>query len=240
MKLQTIFDQLTTGELSQLSFGGQEMSVINDRNYEKVVPHVNVALTALHSRFALRNRSLTLEVTPGKHEYLLDNAFAVGNTKSREAERYILDTSDDPFENDVLKVEKVITEDDEVYRLNDGSRYAITTPSANILKLPKTIPKDLQSDTLEVQYRANHPEIVIGLGYFDPARVEVDLPYAYLQALCFYIASRVHNPMGMQQDFNAGNNFYAKYENECQILEAKGLYIDAGHNTDRFQRGGWV
>lgn len=240
MKLQAILDQFRFGELAQLSIGGQDVGVFNDKNYGNIVPHVNMGLTALFTRFPIRERNLIIEIQPNKSEYLLDKAFAESNTKSREPVRYIQDTSDDPFENDVIKVEEVYTDTGVAYRINDGSRHAITTPSTNILKLPKNVPVELKTDTLDVIYRANHPEIVVGLGYFDPERVNVYLPATYLEALVYFVASRMHNPVGMVNDFNAGNNYYMKYENACREIESKGLYIEQTHENDRFCRGGWV
>ena len=240
MKLQTILDQFRYGELAQLSIGGQDSGVFNDKNYEVIVPHINLGLMALFKRFPIKQRNLIIEVQDDKSEYLLDKAFAVANTKSREPLRYILDTSDDPFENDVIKVEEVYTEDEKAYRVNDGSRHGVTTPSYNILKLPKVVPPDMQSETLDVIYRASHPTIVVGLGYFDPERIDVDLPGTYLEALMFYVASRMHNPVGMLNDFHAGNSYYAKYEAACAEIEGKGLYIEQTHENERFCRAGWV
>ena len=44
MTLQEIFDQLTYGELSQLSMGGSEAGIIDESNYSRILVHVNLGL----------------------------------------------------------------------------------------------------------------------------------------------------------------------------------------------------
>ena len=53
MKLKEVFDQLTYGELSQLSIGGQAQGEITEENYARVVAHVNLGLSAIYKRFHL-------------------------------------------------------------------------------------------------------------------------------------------------------------------------------------------
>lgn len=48
MNLQEVFDQLSVGELSMLSVGGNDQGVIDESNWDKVLPHINLGLTALY------------------------------------------------------------------------------------------------------------------------------------------------------------------------------------------------
>ena len=52
-------------------------------------------------------------------------------------------------------------------------------------------------------------------------------------------ASRTYNPIGMTGEFNAGNNYNAKYEAECQGLEAAGLQVERGINNFKLNWSGW-
>jgi hypothetical protein len=248
MKLQEIFDQLSNGEFPQLSIGGQPAGVINENNYARVLGHVNLALTALYTRFTLKEGELTLQLQPGKTKYELHSSFAVNVRRSQEAVRYIIDTADDPFVDDIIKVERVLTDGGVELALNDEkNKYSVTTPSALVLKVPAVMvseieepPEDLMTDTLKVVYRANHPKLVMGVGYFDPARVDVQLPDTHLEPLLYYVASRVNNPVGMTNEFHAGNSYFAKYEAACQALEGKGIQVDQGSGNTRATRNGWV
>ena len=240
MKLQEILDQLRYGELAQLSIGGEPAGEFNDRNYPAIMTHINMGLTALHKRFPIRKRFLTLDTSDQLQDYVLSKDYAVANTKSRETTRYILDSTARPFQEGLLKIESVTNEEGKEFRLNTGSRWDLSTPSYNILHFPKNMPQEFWTLTMEVEYRASHPAIVVGLGYFDPERIEVELPHAYLEPLMFYIASRINNPIGLGQEFNAGNSYYMRYEAACAELEAKGLYVDDGNDNDRFRKGGWI
>lgn len=237
MRLQDIFDQLSSGEFSQLSIGGAAQGVIDETNYAKVLGHINLGLVALYRRFNLKEGRLVLRLQADQTTYKLNSAYAVNARRSVEPVRYIIDTVDEPFSDDIIKVEKVLDEQDVSLPLNDaGDPLSVTTPSTKTLFVPEDI--DLQD--LTVVYRAMHPKITVGLGYFDPTRVEVQLPDTHLAALLYYVASRVNNPIGMVNEFHAGNTYAAKYEAECAELEGKGLQVDLTPTNTRAQRNGWA
>lgn len=248
MKLSEIFSQLTYGELSQLNLGGAESGEISVANYPKVLAHINLGLTALYKRFPLKESRLTVQLQPGRVTYPLTTAYAVSNRRSREVVRYLLDTVDEPFESDILKIEGVYTDAEWEMALNDASdALSCTTPSMSTLRVPALVvakSADLASqyitDTLTVVYRANHPAIVLSIGLFDPTRVEVELPYSHLEPLLFYVASRVNNPIGMTNEFHAGNSYYAKYEASCAYLEQTNIKVDQGSQNTRLVSNGWV
>ena len=248
MKLKEIFDQLTYGEFSQLSIGGAAPGVLDSTNYANVIGHVNLGLTALFKRFHLKEGRIKLALQHGLTTYKLNSAYAVHARRSTEPVRYLLDTLSDPFVDDILKVERVLTDRHFELGLNDAADpFSVMTPSALKLEVPGIIvsskldiPDHLRTENLEIVYRANHPKLVVGMGYYDPNRVEVQLPDSHLEALLFFVASRVNNPIGMGQEFNAGNTYAAKYEQACQALENQGLEIDQGAHNTRLRRQGWV
>src|SRR5690625_3224463 len=104
MKLIEIFNQLTYGELSQLHIGGEEVGEIRPQDYMAIVPHINLGLTALHKRFLIREGRLRIELQPGMYTYVLHSEHAVSHRASRKT-RYILDSADQPFNDDIIKVE---------------------------------------------------------------------------------------------------------------------------------------
>lgn len=237
MKLQEIFDSLTTGEFSQLNIGGAGQGVIDETNYSRVLPHINLGLTSLYRRFPLKNGRLTLELQPDLLRYRLTSAYAVAARRSQQPVRYIRDSAAEPFTDDVLKVERVIADLEGELPINDGAHpLSVITPSLLVLELPE----GLQSETVDVLYRANHAPVVQGLGYFDPTRVELELPASHQEALLYFVAARAHSPLGMANEGQGGNQFYALYEGACAELEAKNLQIDQVDTNTRLRRGGWV
>lgn len=247
MKLSEIFSQLTTGELSQLSIGGAQKGAIAEADYHKVLNSVNLGLADLFSRFTIKEGRLLLTLQTGKTNYSLLSNFAVNSRRSVEPVRYIIDTVDEPFQDDINKVERILTDAGHELTLNrEGDPESVITPSATVIRVPKLLvvtgdrPDYLKTTQLEIFYRCTHPFLVKRPGYFDPGRVEVGLPRVYLQALLYFIASRMHNPVGMQTEFHSGNNYAMKYEQECARLAGLNLQIDQVQENTRLERNGWV
>ena len=248
MKLSEIFDQLQYGELSQLHIGGVEQGGISEANYPRILPHVNLGLTALYKRFSLKENALILSLQPNILQYSLHSRFAVNGKRSKEPVRYIIDTTLAPFLDDIIKVARVYTDDGTELDLNNkANAWSLHTPFAHSLAIPAVIvekstelPANLITNNLKVVYRANHPKIEIPIGYFNPDRIEVELPDSHLEPLLLFIASRLHNPIGMVNEFNAGNNYAAKYEAACQALEIANLNVDQGSQSDRLRQRGFV
>lgn len=257
MKLSDIFDSLTYGELSQIALGGATENGINEHNYTRILTHINLGLTELHKRFLLKQREVTLQLSPDRLMYVLDKTYAKANRESYSKTKYILDSSDSPFQDDVLKIERVFDSFGNELGLNsEAGRLCVRegtstlgvpayprnevprvfTPSYNTLRVPATV----KGDSLTVVYRANHPQIVNEVGYFELDTVTVDLPMSHLEPLLYYVASRVLNPVGMSQEFHEGNNYAAKFEQSCTQLMLQDMEVDSGEDTYPLTRNGWV
>lgn len=247
-KLSEIFEQLTQGELSQVSLGGGEMGVIDEANYRKLGNHVQLGLTALYKRFNLKQGKLMLQLFPDQEDYPLQNKFAVTG-KNNLPRRWILDSALSPFNNDIIKIFKVTCDSGKELAINNyADDFSVFTPTMESLRIPKLIvepspnltPDQYKTSKLKVEYQANHGLIVPRSEYFNPSTTIVELPASHTQALLYFVASRVHNPIGMGQEFNAGNNWAQRYELECRRLEDDGNEIDDGNTNTRAKQGGWI
>tara|TARA_R110000823_G_scaffold311393_1_gene436860 strand:+ start:1781 stop:2521 length:741 start_codon:yes stop_codon:yes gene_type:complete len=246
MTLQEVFDQLTYGELAQLNIGGAGTGVINGTNYTRVLSHVSLGLTSLYKRFALKEGRLIVQLDPSISTYSLSGKFAATNTRSREPIKYLLDSAMQPFQDDLLKVEQVLTDLGFEMAVNDRSNpLSVMTPAATTLRVPlpvvlrsKDLPEQLKTETLEVVYRANH--FKIAAEDVDPEMVLLELPDAYQEALLYFVASRVNNPIGMSNEFDASSNYSVKYEQACQQLELQNLQVDQGSAGNKLYDRGWV
>lgn len=223
MTLSEIFSQLAYGELSQLALGRNSEGELDENNYPVLVSHINLGLSALYKRFNLKEGRLTFPLTQE------GNVYKLGVT-------------------DLNKIEQVITAEGTSLKLNDETDpYSCFTPSMDTIRVPQKIvdkdpdvPEKYRTSELLVVYRANHPKITLVNGFINPDTTELELPYTHLEALLYFVASRVNNPIGMVNEFNAGNNWAAKYEMECQKLEAYNLEIDKGTSSTRLRNNGWV
>lgn len=234
--------------MSNLFIGGLADEAINEKYYKQVLSSINLGLSALFKRFPIKEGELKVQLMENIYTYVLKPEFAENNLRTVEDNLYIKDDEDNPFDGDIIKVERVYLDSGIELPLNDEkSEYSIFTPNMYTLKVPKDLvdkpqelDKDFKSEYLKVVYRATHP-IIKYKDNLNPEKVEVDLPQTYLEALLYYVASRVHNPIGMQNDFHAGNSYAAKYEQECQRLEMQNIRVDQGMFTnDKLHQKGWV
>ena len=256
MNLQEIFDHLSNGELSQISIGKQDAGVINSLNMEKVISNINLALTALHTRFNLREGRMIVHLNPNKTLYELTND-KVGRGLANTETKYLEQDKIFQLKSTLIKVLRVLNDSGKELALNDLSDpFSIKTPRYNLLEIPEAmarkwpnLPEYLKTPTLDVRYRANHEKLgkwengsfaaAEGLELEDMARVEVDIPEPFLEPLLLWVASRFHNPIGMSNEFLAGNSYYAKYEAACQRLENEGVAVDEISNAT-FRSQGWA
>ena len=241
MTLQEIFDQLSHGELAHLSIGGEGVTGIPEDMQERVISSINLGLTELHKRFLLRERQVGLVMQLGQQMYWMDRKYLMGT--SGTGVKYLKDSVAMPFDAGLLKIEQVYDADGLELMLNragdslDQTQRCVRTPSYNSLLLPLELP--LQE--LKVVYRANHPLLVKTPGYFNPASVEVELPYTHLEALLYYVASRITNPMGLAGGgaFHEGNNYSAKFEAACAVLDGEDFRNEESQENYRLYRNGW-
>lgn len=248
MKLKEVFDQLTYGELSQLAIGGRDAGAIAPQNYNRLVAHVNLGLTALYKRFQLKEGNITVELQANRLVYPLHSKYAVSSRTSRETVRYIKDSAAAPFKDDLLKIKRVVGTSGVEFPLNDlGDPFTMLTPTPTTLTVPQAIAAptaeledQLRTATLKIAYQANHPMIITDDGDLDLELVEIELPYTHLEPLLLFVASRVHTPAGLTNETNMGNTYYQKYELSCQEIETKNLTVDQGSQEDRASRNGWV
>lgn len=223
MYLSEVFSQLAYGELAQTVLGENSEGELVENKFAMLMAHVNMGLTALYKRFNLKEGRLTFPLSTA------GNVYKLGVT-------------------DLHKVERVLTSAGVDLPLNDGKeKYSCFTPRMDTIRVPLDIvnkvadvPEQFKTDSLEVVYRANHPKLVDTLGIIDPETIEVELPYSHLEALLYFVASRVHNPIGMANEFHAGNSWASKYEAECMKLQQQNLEIDESNDNDRLNRNGWV
>lgn len=107
------------------------------------------------------------------------------------------------------------------------------------------VPNEVKRQRLVIEYRSGAKRLkpVVDDGLYDPSRIYLDLPYEYLQALIFYIASRKFNPNmnGLQQGFHEGNNYYQKYIAACALLQDQGSGVEpVGNAGEKFSARGFV
>jgi len=246
MLLSDLFDQFTYGELSQLELAGVDDSGITVDNHKRIIPHVNLAITELHKRFCLKKEELHLACVDHIQMYHLTKEYAATNIASTQPVKYIHDTIFQPFQNNVLKVEKVFNEDGQELHLNENDPYIIqtetlqrsrkawtvNTPSYNTIQ----IPYPMITNSLLVEYRANHPKIEIA--NLDPSNTEIDIPPQLIEALLQYVAARAYTSLG-GDSAQEGNNYMTKFEASILNIERLGLLNSNNTTNQKLEVNGW-
>jgi len=241
--LSEIFRQLAVGEIYNISLGGEGCKGVPVSDYPMLVAHVNLGLTELYKRFPLRMRSLVLARQPDMAHYRLHSDYAVNNSGSVQPVRYILDTPENPFQDDILKVEKITNPaDNSVVPLNDPhSALSLHTSEYDVIEWQYAADEDpvLMLDQVIISYKAK-PDQILADSDLQPYLVEVRLPDSLLEALLLYIGSRIHTNLNIDGSMGEGNNYYGKFEAACKKVENLGLLdYPAPHNI-KLEMRGWV
>lgn len=239
MILSELLKDLTYGELARLKIGnfvpGEFQSEPDPVRYEQLLSHINLGLTEIYKRFFLRSREIYVQLYSHIAVYTLDNKYAQTNTASTEPYKYIMDTVDDPFDNDTLKIEEVYDEGGNKLPLNDiNEDLSVYTPSYRSIQVP--YPQD--DITYAVQYRAKHPPIRY-TDALEPENVEIALPNSLHEALLLYVAYRAFSSKGGDQGVE-GNDYWQRFERSCEKVNEYGLEIQGEPGNNRFDDRGWV
>ena len=234
MHLSKIFEHLTHNTLSNLSIGHDDIGEVSPDKYPKLITLVNAGLIDLYTRFALRTRDITLQLSDGQNIYPLRSEFAESNLESIET-KYILDnTTVFKFTDDIISIDDVYDEIGNRIPLNDINKdNSVFTPSPSVLQVPYTSRENI----LAIVYRALPDEISIGV--IDPSQEEVDLPYHFLEALTSFIAWKMYTPIDGAEN-PKGRIHQGNYLAAIQVIERTNTGIEDNFTNTRFEDNGWL
>lgn len=237
--LQQIFDDLTYGYLAQTSLGDFDAdeyeSSPDPRNYAQLTSYVNQGLLELYKRFFLSSKEIDIQQYEQITSYILDSKYAVSNVASVEPVKWIEDSSDYPFQDDILKIEEVYDEEGNKLPLNkDDDEDSVFTPNYKTIQISEPNANNMVS----VQYRAAHPRIEYAVD-FDPETEEIMLPLSLYDALLQYVAFKVFQNTGLGGEAKS-SSFYQMFEKSCMQVEEYGLEVQTDTTADaRFVERGW-
>jgi hypothetical protein len=233
MKLSTIFEDLENGELSQLSIGGGTIGAIAEEDYAKVIGYVNVAMVELYKRFPIMESELIIDLYPTIMDYVLTYDFAASNTTGPEPIKYIQDTAENPFPDDVLQIMEVFDEDMGIIPLNDDNALnSVYTPTWNTLQVPEPV----EGASFSILYRAYPAEIPTSTT--DLTAVDVHIPRQLSTALYAYIAYRAH--LGMtERDNNKISASFSRFNAICNDVRFRGTLNRSDTTNNKLDINGW-
>lgn len=237
MKLDELFRRLSFGELSGLAVGGEGVGAITDPMKPRIVNYANEALTALHSRFLLRENILMFKQVEHLTYYYMLRRYAVSQIGAIGAyevpHSYILDSVDEPFEEDWIKLLSAVDDSGRDIPVNDSEEYtSIYTPQPNLIQVPLPV----AGRVLAMSYQATHPR----LDYTDDCQ-EIDLPFVLEPALTAFIASKVFSHMNGAENTAKGQEHMTSYEVICaRVVDQDLVGTGAPTTLTKFDKRGFA
>lgn len=216
MLLSTLFEELSVGELSQLSMSDEGSGHIAEKSHSKLIVYINSSLLKIYTRFPLKTNEVLVEQYEHITNYHLTRQFA-RTADSDETYRYINDMAGEPFKGGVLKILNVHDLLGGYIPLNDpANNRSYFTPQPNVLQVPYPITGNVTS----VTYQDKHPDIKhAGIKEDEKLNQEIELPLFLKDALIKQIAYNVFSHMNGQEHQAKAQEYLSMYEMACELVE---------------------
>ena len=212
INFDNFLQDLSSLELSGTVFGNSGLGNIPEDQMPKVVASVNSGLRLLYTKLLLKESFLIVAPLPLTTIYPLHSRYAISNTVSNVPmdERFIEDTPETPFIDDLIKVTNVWSTDGVKYPLNDlGQPGGMFTPSPNVFQLPQPM-EDIK---FSLSYQAAHPRVTLDT-------ISLEIPQLVEDPLRLYVAHKLLSGMGTadatvksQEHLAMFNMILKEYEN---------------------------
>lgn len=234
MLLKDLFQDLALGELQGSPVVETGGFTVADMQVPKVIQAINQALEHFYSIYPLKEAQVIIEMIPEMYHYYVSSEFAMSNDSAKY--KYVMDSKENPYEDDLLKVLEVRTLTGEPVSIDDTyARLGVKLPEFNCLVPTEELRK---YEKVVVRYKAKHKRIP----YDEPidSRWIVNIPASYSGALQAYIASNIYNALGGGEYAQLGQFYFGKYKSLMEELMAVGFGSNQtlGINTGLY-RGGW-
>lgn len=241
MLLSEILEQVIQGDLRNHFIANTDGDILLPHHYPKIIPHVNLAMLEMYKRFDLHRKFLYIQLNSNITTYYLEPRFARASG-SAEPIKYILDTSGHPFLGNVLRINHVYlscsTTANEL-RMNDRNATLLEeaegcTPYYNSIHV------DAPDSSVQLKVDYSSAPANISTTNLEPSKVEVMLPYQFLEPLLLFIAGKYTASIPAIEGFKDSSYFMGMFEQSCNKLEALGLTMEDNTTNIRLLQNGWV
>lgn len=221
MNLRQLIDHLVQNNLYQFNMAKNEQ-------FPAIINALNLELTQLYSRYPVLEKDVAFRRFPEISIYHLTRKYCRSNDESKELYKYILDTKDNPFLGDVLKIENAYTESGQHIVLNDNNNpRAWFTPSFDTIQIPNTT--DIDTRIAIIGYKAK-PE------YIDPNTTDFEkdiyIPSYLEEPMIYGITMRVAERLPTQTGMQVVQMAQAKYKELCDNVDTLNLFHENNVSTN--------
>ncbi len=251
MNLQELYCKLSIGVLKNLSMANGGDGTIIESEKKGILLHTNLGLNRLYSRFLLSEKFLTLQLQEGRTFYHLLKPFSIsGHDPNVIDVPYIIDSLNEPFLQDVIRILSVTDRWGCTTSLNDvGVCNSVFTPKPETLQVTDVV----DGAPLIVTYQAKHPVLCYFEGGEDNEDVESNydlnnetaniilLPEILDEALFAYIGYSVYNGINTAEAKGIAAEHKGTYEELCRMWIDRDLGNETISQTSvKFHQRGWV
>jgi len=196
MLLSQIIDSVRYGELQ---------NVYTDEMLPQLISFINLGLIQIYSKLPVVEKQVTIQEYPQISLYKLSSLYARHNHLSPVRHKYILDTPDNPFMDDVLFITGVCDEHGFSVPLNDDNhRHSVFIASHDTIQIPNAN----ENRAIFVIYRAKPRYINPTTKKLD---IPVELPEYLLEALTAFIGFKAHQAIGGQEGLATSQALYQRF-----------------------------
>lgn len=234
MDVNQLYQNLSFGQLSNLSISEEGNGLILDSKKPKIILYANEALLRLHTRYMLRESDVLVELVDHITHYHLLKKFAESQWQTSGQDfLYIKDLMREPFDEDVIRILAIYDSYGQQLPLNDDHALnSCFTPQGNVLQITRPV----TGVALSILYQARHPRLSV-----DNPDQEIFLPDVLHAALTAFIAYKTYSDMNTQEATAKAQEHLGIYEAICDEVAANDLVSTSRSTTNNcFQQRGWI
>lgn len=221
MNLRQLIDHLVQNNLYQFNMAKNEQ-------FPAIINALNLELTQLYSRYPVLEKEVAFRRFPEISMYHLTRRYCRSNDESKELYKYILDTKDNPFLGDVLKIENAYTESGQHIVLNDNNNpRAWFTPSFDTIQIPNTT--DIDTRIAIIGYKAKPEHIDPNTTDFEK---DIYIPSYLEEPMIYGITMRVAERLPTQTGMQVVQMAQAKYKELCDNVDTLNLFHENNVSTN--------
>ena len=221
MNLRQLIDHLVQNNLYQFNMAKNEQ-------FPAIINALNLELTQLYSRYPVLEKDVAFRRFPEISLYHLTRRYCRSNDESKELYKYILDTKDNPFLGDVLKIENAYTESGQHIVLNDNNNpRAWFTPSFDTIQIPNTT--DIDTRIAIIGYKAKPEHIDPNTTDFEK---DIYIPSYLEEPMIYGITMRVAERLPTQTGMQVVQMAQAKYKELCDNVDTLNLFHENTVSTN--------
>ena len=229
MLLSELFNYIATLDSSSLDLDTNGDGVIVAGHYPKVINAINLGLIQLYAEFPVKEKSLVVQLYSHITNYELATKFAA-NSGSAETYKYILDTSSDPFLDDVSIIQTISNEIGVELAINQSNDLlSVYTPAYNMIQHP--YPDN--DNTIFVTYKARHVEIAKTA---TASTYVVDIPSQLLPLLLIYVNHKLLASINKEESMAK----LSEYVGALRNAKTMGLFVSEGSSNEKLEDSGWL